>query len=205
MTPPRSTYPPTAPHSSGSPSQLPPASGRPDHDRRPGVAVATLEHVTAQAVVAALQRKYASPAWAFITQVRSQTGFATASRPVRTADAIALGLWPSRGWNFSASRSRLTAATGYVSSSSSPTRQTCWCSSATAGGSSLATPAWSVTGTAAHMGPTSPHPAWSARHRRAPRLTPNPLDRPFLASMVRRILDEEKRPKPSSSKPRHAG
>lgn len=31
--------------------------------------------------------------WAFLTQVRSATGF----DPVRTADAMALGLWPSRG------------------------------------------------------------------------------------------------------------
>lgn len=41
-----------------------------------------------------LGNRFCPPAWAFIPQVRSGTGF---MRQVRTADALAMGLWPSRG------------------------------------------------------------------------------------------------------------
>lgn len=41
-----------------------------------------------------LATKHPAPAWAFLSQVRNCTGF---SRQVRTADAIAMSLWPSRG------------------------------------------------------------------------------------------------------------
>ena len=41
-----------------------------------------------------LRERYCPPAWAFIPQVRSGTGYV---HSVRTADAIAMGLWPSRG------------------------------------------------------------------------------------------------------------
>jgi hypothetical protein len=45
-------------------------------------------------ILKALQAKFAAPAWAFIRHARNTTGF---SRQVRTADAIAMSLWPSRG------------------------------------------------------------------------------------------------------------
>lgn len=51
--------------------------------------VCTEEHV-----VAALQKRYDSRAWAFLQQVRNGTGYA---RRPRTADVIAVSLWPSRG------------------------------------------------------------------------------------------------------------
>lgn len=41
-----------------------------------------------------LAERYPAPAWAFMRQVRNQTGY---SRRVRTADAIAMSLFPSRG------------------------------------------------------------------------------------------------------------
>jgi len=40
-----------------------------------------------------LRNRFAPPAWAFLPQVRSATGFGNS----RTADAIAMSLWPSRG------------------------------------------------------------------------------------------------------------
>ncbi len=46
-------------------------------------------------VFAALQKRYPSAAWALFPQVRNGTGFTR--RVDRTADAIAMGLWPSRG------------------------------------------------------------------------------------------------------------
>jgi len=41
-----------------------------------------------------LSKKYPSPAYGFITQVRNGTGFQNVTR---TADAMAMSLWPSRG------------------------------------------------------------------------------------------------------------
>lgn len=45
-------------------------------------------------ILAALRERFASPAFAFFPHVRNQTGYA---RAVRTADAIAMSLYPSRG------------------------------------------------------------------------------------------------------------
>lgn len=42
----------------------------------------------------ALGNRYAAPEWAFLTQVRNGTGF---RNTVRTADALAMSLYPSRG------------------------------------------------------------------------------------------------------------
>lgn len=48
---------------------------------------------TAAEIERLLSAKYAAPQYAFLAQVRSCTGASSA----RTADALALGLWPSRG------------------------------------------------------------------------------------------------------------
>jgi len=48
---------------------------------------------TADAVMAALARRYQPPAWALLAQVGNGTGW----HHNRWADAIAMGLWPSRG------------------------------------------------------------------------------------------------------------
>lgn len=45
-------------------------------------------------IINALAVKYAAPEYAFLTEVRNQTGF---GRAVRSADALAMSLWPSRG------------------------------------------------------------------------------------------------------------
>ncbi len=46
------------------------------------------------AIEKALSVRYAAPEFAYLTQVRNGTGYV---RTQRTADALALGLWPSRG------------------------------------------------------------------------------------------------------------
>lgn len=46
------------------------------------------------ALTARLAERFAAPEYAFIPQVRNSTGF---SRVTRTADAVAMSLWPSRG------------------------------------------------------------------------------------------------------------
>jgi len=45
-------------------------------------------------VSAVLQKKFGKPEYAFLRQVRNATGF---QQRTRTADALAMGLWPSRG------------------------------------------------------------------------------------------------------------
>lgn len=50
--------------------------------------------ITAQEIEDMLAERFCAPEWAFLPQVRSATGFAS---EVRTADALAMGLWPSRG------------------------------------------------------------------------------------------------------------
>ena len=50
--------------------------------------------MTANEIEELLRQKYCSPSWAFLPQVRNQTGYNTTTR---TADALAMQLYPSRG------------------------------------------------------------------------------------------------------------
>ena len=54
---------------------------------------ATFTHEAA--VIAALKERFCAPAWALIPHVRNGTGYQRTTP--RTADAIAMSLWPSRG------------------------------------------------------------------------------------------------------------
>lgn len=54
----------------------------------------TLTPKTSAHVTALLRERYAAPEYAFLPQVRSRTGY---SGPIRTADALAMSLYPSRG------------------------------------------------------------------------------------------------------------
>lgn len=49
---------------------------------------------TADELEQLLRNRFCSPEWAFIPQVRNGTGYL---KTTRTADALAMGLWPSRG------------------------------------------------------------------------------------------------------------
>ena len=55
--------------------------------------VATFPPVKSHDVIELLRARYAAPAWAFLEQVGDSTGAFTS----RHADAIAMGVWPSRG------------------------------------------------------------------------------------------------------------
>lgn len=46
-----------------------------------------------------LSKKFPSPQYAFLNQVRNQTGWNGGAGQLRTADALALGLWKSRGFH----------------------------------------------------------------------------------------------------------
>lgn len=49
--------------------------------------------MTSSEIIVLLRRRHGPPEWAFIPQVRDKTG----AHNARTADAVAMGLWPSRG------------------------------------------------------------------------------------------------------------
>jgi hypothetical protein len=53
-----------------------------------------MKGITAQQVLEALAKTYDSDAYAFLSQLRNGTGY---DKSARTADAIAMCLWPSRG------------------------------------------------------------------------------------------------------------
>ncbi len=57
--------------------------------------IGVLRMATEGQMVAKLRKRYPSPAWALLQHVRNQTGFKKAT--VRTADAMALSLYPSNG------------------------------------------------------------------------------------------------------------
>jgi hypothetical protein len=48
-------------------------------------------------LTALLRATYPAPEWYFLTGVRSDAGYGSTGATVRTADAIAMNLWPSRG------------------------------------------------------------------------------------------------------------
>lgn len=50
---------------------------------------------SARSVFELLRARYEGPAWAFLEEVRNGTGWS--KKVTRTADALAMGLWPSRG------------------------------------------------------------------------------------------------------------
>ena len=50
-------------------------------------------------VARVLGTRYAAPEWAFLTRVRNQTGYGNPQ--IRTADALAMNLYPSRGFEIS--------------------------------------------------------------------------------------------------------
>ena len=52
-----------------------------------------------QELLLKLSKKYPSPQYAFLSQVRNQTGYSSGAGSIRTADALALGLWKSRGYH----------------------------------------------------------------------------------------------------------
>ena len=52
------------------------------------------DNLSSDNLIELLRNRFSPPAWAFIPQVRRGTGYLTTER---TADALAMGLWPSRG------------------------------------------------------------------------------------------------------------
>lgn len=139
----------------------------------------------ANEVVDLLQAKYCAPAWAFLEQVRNRTGYGGSER---YADAVAFSLWPSRGlelhgFEVKVSRSDLVAELR-APTKSTPIQKFCdrW---------------WLVLGDAEIIQPGELPPTWGLMVvqgdkkprlksiTEAPQLQPDPLSKPFVASVLR--------------------
>jgi hypothetical protein len=53
--------------------------------------------MTAKELTKLLSERYKGPEYAFLPQVRNQTGYGNTRDGIRTADGLALSLYPSRG------------------------------------------------------------------------------------------------------------
>jgi len=142
--------------------------------------------VTTDEVMKLLAVKYGAPAWAFLPQVRNATGWA---REPRTADALAMGLWPSRGMELNGFEVKVTRG-DWLRELRDPAKadeifQFCdrW---------------WVVAADKKIVLPGELPPTWGllvprngglGAETEAPRLTPSPLDKPFLAAILRKTVE----------------
>lgn len=139
------------------------------------------ERMTEAKVLAKLKARYSGDAWAFMTHVPNATG----ARKSRTADALAMGLWPSRGLNLHGFEVKVSRSDwlGELKKpdKAEPIARYCdrW---------------WLVAGGVGVVLPGELPDTWGllvvkgARivcEREAPELTPEPIDRRFLAGLLR--------------------
>lgn len=137
---------------------------------------------TSDEVVRALAEKYAPPEFAFFEQVRNSTGF---RRTVRTADAMAMSLWPSRGLLLHGFEVKVTR-TDWLRELANPAKAeelAAYCDRW-----------WIVVGDPKVVQEGELPPTWGLIapaagklkvKREAPPLTPVPFDRIFFASLMR--------------------
>jgi len=133
-------------------------------------------------ILAALDAAHPPPAWAFIPQVRDGTGYS----PGRTADAIAMSLWPSRGLEVTGYEVKVTRADWLRELRNPEKAETIfgYCDR------------WYVTALEGVIASGELPPTWGHKVFRAgridteieaPKLTAAPLDRVFVASVMRRL------------------
>ncbi len=143
------------------------------------------KNIGTAAVLRLLRDKYAPPAWALFEELRNGTGW---QRHVRTADAVALGLWPSRGLELLGFEVKISRA-DLLAQLRNPAKSTeiqkyCdrW---------------WLVLADASLIKPGELPPNWGLMVVRgtkqlravteAPKLRAKKMDRAFLASMIRQV------------------
>lgn len=138
---------------------------------------------TTAELVERVRAKYSAPAWVTLTEVRDGTGFATAGRE---ADVVAFGTWPSRGLaiiGFEVKKDRAD----WLREVKNPAKAEAiarFCDE------------WWVVANRDIVKLEELPPAWGlftpkggglGVERQATRLTPEPLDRLFLMSVVRNV------------------
>jgi len=141
--------------------------------------------VNTSEIMVALEARYADASWAFLPQVRSTTGAVAA----RTADALAMGLWPSRGLElhgFEVKASR----TDWIKELKNPSKAEEICQ--------FCDRWWVVIGSRTLVLDSELPPTWGLIVPRgekliikvpAPKLDALPVDRGFLAAILRRAQE----------------
>jgi len=134
----------------------------------------------------ALEARYRPPSYAFIPQVRNSTGFPNV---VRTADAVAMGLWPSRGMDLHGFEIKIDRG-DWLRELRNPAKadeiaEYCdrW---------------WVVIASREIVQTGELPPTWGLLYLRgktlrceveAPKLKASPINRPFLAALLRRVTE----------------
>lgn len=141
---------------------------------------------TATELRAALETRHAPPAWAFMQEVRDSTGFAGAGR---SADAVAMSLWPSRGLAIHGFEIKCSRS-DWLKELRDPRKaraiqRFCDYWWVVAGRDDLVDPA-ELPDTWGLMAPSGTR---LKTIKAAPKLEPDPLDRGFVASLIRRAYE----------------
>lgn len=142
--------------------------------------------LTTPQAMALLRERYAPPEFALLPQVRSRTGY---SGPIRTADALVMSLYPSRGLLLHGFEVKVSRS-DWLRELKEPDKAEeivahCdrW---------------WIVVGDEKIVQPGELPPTWGLLVPRrgklaikvdAPALTPAPMSRPFLAALLRNVAD----------------
>lgn len=150
----------------------------------------SLPKLTEPQVMAALREKFEPPAFAFLEQVRNGTGW---QRETRTADALAMSTWPSRGLGIHGFEVKV-ARSDWKRELENPQKaeeifKFCdfW---------------WLVVGSEEIVQPGELPPTWGLMvpgpkglkvKVEAPALNPDPISRPFLASILRNMTAADER------------
>lgn len=143
--------------------------------------------MTESEMLAALRRRFAPGTWAFLNHVRNGTGW---SRKVtRTADAIAMSLWPSRGLEVHGIEIKVSRA-DWVKELASPAKAEAICR--------FCDRWWVAVDNVEIVRPGELPPTWGLLIPRggsliskvdAPKLDAEPMDRLFIAALLRRATE----------------
>jgi hypothetical protein len=142
--------------------------------------------VRAGDVVAALRERFCPPEWAFMEQVANGTG----ARNYRWADAVAMNLYPSRGLEMHGFEVKVSRS-DWVGEMRNPAKAEAvarYCDRW-----------WIAAGSESIVGAGELPPTWGLlvlekgkirTHTAAPKLTPEPVSRAFLAAVLRRAQEQ---------------
>jgi len=138
-------------------------------------------------VLAALKARFCAPTWALIPHVRNGTGYQR--RTTRTADAVAMCLWPSRGLELNGFEVKVSRA-DWVKELAEPAKAEDICR--------FCDRWWLAVGDAEIVRPGELPPTWGLLVPKgaglvvkveAPKLEAQPVDRLFLAALLRKTVE----------------
>lgn len=141
--------------------------------------------MTSDDVIRLLRTRYAAPAWALVEQVGNATGYGTS----RHADALAMGLWPSRGLELLGFEVKVSRSdwTRELKNPEKAEPIAAYCDR------------WYIVAPAGIVPVSDIPPNWGLLEAKgsklfetkpAERLTAKPLDRSFVAAILRRTMEQ---------------